>query len=110
MELLYASEKLASAVSYAIGSTESLQERLKGCYAYFHTLDHPGHLPSDLQARFDAMIQAFTRESDPTGKRGLVAATVDKMDDEEARRWLEEILSLYTEVETRIAGNMVPAS
>lgn len=52
---------------------------------------------------FNVMIKAWTRDPDPTGVRGTVAATMDKMDDDEARKWLEEVLSLYTETVERDA-------
>jgi hypothetical protein len=104
MALNYAWENLYKAVHYAMQSEETLQERLVGCYVIFHVLDQHGHLPPDLQKRFDTMIAAWTREPDPGGGEGTVAATVRQMDELEARKWLEEILSLFikvAELETR---------
>lgn len=101
MGIGYASEKLGSAVLSAMRSEESLQKRLVGCYQIFHTLSHHDHLPPDLKVRFDKMIRAWSREHDPDGIRGTVAATADKMDDMEAMKWLEEVFSLYTEVTQR---------
>ena len=99
MGIGYASENLSKAVLYCMRSTESLQERLQGCHSIFHVLSQKGHLPPELQKRFDAMINAWTKLPDPTGKMGTVHATTSKMDEMEAMKWLEEILSLYDEVE-----------
>lgn len=104
MKYNYASEKLGSAVLYAMRSQERLQERLQGCYTIFHPLNHHAdYLPPDLRERFDEMIEAWTRLPDPEGVRGAVAVTTDRMSDDEARKWLEEVLSLYTEIERREA-------
>ena len=99
MKYNYAAGKLGAAVLYAMRSEESLRERLQGCFSIFHTLQHDyGYLPPELEQRFDAMIQACTRVPNREGVRGTVTATTDKEDDREAFQWLEEILSLYTEV------------
>jgi len=98
MGIDYASENLSNAVLYCMRSTESLQERLHGCHSIFHVLSQKGHLPPELQERFDAMIHAWTKTPDTTGK-GTVYASTSKMNDSEARKWLEEIFSLYDEVE-----------
>lgn len=98
MAINYASENLYKAVLYSMRSTESLQERLQGCYSIFHVLSQPGHLPPELQKRFDVMIEAMTMMPDDTGE-GTVYATTSKMDNLEAGKWLEEILSLFIEVE-----------
>ena len=104
MKYNYASEKLGSAVLYAMRSDERLQERLHGCYVTFHTLaHHDDHLPPDLRKRFDEMIHAWTRLPDPEGSRGTVAVTTARMSDDEARKWLEEVFSLYSEIERREA-------
>jgi hypothetical protein len=98
MAINYASENLYKAVLYSMRSTESLQERLQGCYSIFHVLSQKGHLPPELQGRFDVMIEAMTMMPDDTGK-GTLYATTSRMDELEARKWLEEILSLFMEVE-----------
>ena len=103
MKYIYAAEKLCSAVLYAMRSEERLQERLAGCYVIFHTLSHGDYLPPDLRKRFDEMIQAWTRLPDPEGLRGTVAVTTDRMSDDEARKWLEEVFSMYAEIERREA-------
>lgn len=101
MKYNYAVEKLGSAVLYAMRSDEPLQERLHGCYVIFHPLGHHhDYLPPDLKERFDTMIDSWTRMPDPDG-RGTVAATTEKMDDTEARKWLEEVFSLYSDIVER---------
>jgi hypothetical protein len=91
MAINYALEKLGRAVLYCMRSTEPLQERLHGCYDIFDILKQKGHLPPSLQARFDTLMAALTRG-------GTVLAGTSEMDDHEAGKWLEEILSLYREV------------
>jgi hypothetical protein len=103
MAINYAWEKLYSAVRGAMMSTDPLPRRLEDGYVSFHTLAHGDHLPPDLKKRFDVLKKGLTFYSDPTGLRGSVGATADKMTDDEARKWLEEILSLYTEVVRRDA-------
>src|SRR5207253_2642813 len=66
MAINYASENLFKAVLYSMRSTEPLQERLRGCYEIFHVLSQKGHLPPDLQKRFDVMIEAWTMMPDDT--------------------------------------------
>ena len=94
----YAREKLYQAVRSAIQSDKPVQQRLLECYLELHALDYGKHLPPHLQPRLKEMIQAWTPEPDPTGKQWSVAATLERMEDEEARKWLEEILKLFTEV------------
>jgi hypothetical protein len=97
MAINYAAENLGKAVLYCMESTKSLQERLQGCYSIFHVLSKKGSLPPDLQKRFDVMIEAWTMMPDDSGK-GTLYATTSKMDEDEARKWLEEILSLFEKV------------
>jgi hypothetical protein len=103
MGLGYASEKLGTAVLSAMQSKEPLQKRLHGCYLIFHTLHHQDDLPPDLKKRFNEMIRVWSRLPDPAGVEGTVAVTTAKMNDQEARKWLEEVFSLYTEVTQREA-------
>jgi hypothetical protein len=49
------------------------------------------------KTRVEAIITACTREPDPTGIRGAIYATTDKMDMWDSWKWLEEIVSLYAE-------------
>lgn len=97
-ELEFAREKLFLAVRSAIRSQECLPQRLLACYLELHTLDFQRRLPSELQERFDAMTTALTREVDPTGRELAAAMTIQKMNDEEALKWIDEILSLLAEV------------
>jgi hypothetical protein len=98
MALNYAWENLYKAVHMAMQHEGSLQDRLIGCYSIFHVLDHEHDLPPDLQKRFDAMMDAWSREPDPGGVEGTVPVTLRKLSDDECRKWLEETLSLFMEV------------
>jgi hypothetical protein len=86
MGLEYAAEKLGAAILCAIQTDGSPQERLASCCEIFTVHGHRGHLTVELQKRFDAVAHACGTQS---GK---------KMDDETARKWLAEMLSIYAEV------------
>jgi hypothetical protein len=103
MDLNYAWKKLYSAVRSAIRSDKPVEQRLLECYLELHTLDYRQRLPRHLQPQFQEMIEAWARKARPTGKEWSVAAAVGSMEDEEAQKWLEEILKLYTGVVERKA-------
>ena len=103
MGINYAWERLYSAVHDALMGEGSLQQRLAACYPDLHEITLRQELPADLLPRLDAMMAACTREPDPEGMHGAFAATVEKMNSAEARKWLEELLNLYDEVTKRDA-------
>ena len=82
----------------AVNASENLLKAVLYCNEIFHVLSQKGHLRSDLQKRFDGMIEALTKMPDHTGK-GTLYATISKMTDDEAQKWFEEIVSLFNEVE-----------
>jgi len=98
MDLSYSWERLYRAVRSAIWSDRPLQQRLLDCYLELHTLDYEGRLPRHLRSRFKEMIDTWTREPGTTSGEWSVRATLEKMGDDEARRWLDELLKLYTSV------------
>lgn len=96
MGLDYAWQNLYKAVLGAMLSESSLQERLHGCYKDFHVLSSGEHLPPELQERWNKMLEAWNEE-ESTGE-GTLPATLAVMSDDDARKWLTEILSMFQEV------------
>ena len=103
MGINYAWERLYSAVRAALLHEGAVQQRLAACYPDFHEMILRQELPIDLLARFDVIMEACTREPDPTGMHGAFAATTEKMNNAEARKWLDELLNIYDEVTKRDA-------
>jgi len=96
-------ERLYSAIGDALLWNGPIQERVATCYPNFHENILRRELPADLLARFEAIMAACTRETDPTGMHGPFEATTKDMDSAEARKWLEELLNLYDAVTKRDA-------
>ena len=94
----YAWEKLYAAVRSATQSEKPLQQRLLDCYLELHSLEYNGHLPGHLRKGFQEMISAWSRETNSSGRHASVSQTIEKMNDEEARKWLYEVLSLFVQL------------
>jgi hypothetical protein len=103
MGINYAWERLYSAIRDALLCEGPVQQRLAVCCPNFHGNILRQELPGDLLTRFDAIMTACTRETDPTGMHGPFEATTKDMDSAEARKWLQELLNLYDEVTKRDA-------
>jgi len=103
LDLHYACKILYLAVRSAIGSERPLPQRLWYSYIDLPSLDLRRRLPADLRHRFDTMTNALNRAEGPNGRRRLVTATIQKMDEQEVRLWLDEILNLLVEVNRRHA-------
>lgn len=99
MNLDFAAKVLGESVLIALRGEGLPRERLSDCLRSVDVLSEHDHLPTDLQKRIEAMMTACARVPDPTaGIRGVIYATTDQMDMWETWKWLEEIVSLYTEV------------
>jgi hypothetical protein len=96
-KLMYANEKLSSAVRYMVASPKGLHDRLDGAYATFHTL-HAEHnleaLPPDLRSKLESIFERLTRE-EAKGSEGKVSATLNVMSEEDARDLAQQIFDLY---------------
>jgi hypothetical protein len=103
LELHYACKILYLAVRSAIGSERPLAERLLKCYLDLPALDVRRRLPTDLRQRFDTMTNALSCAEGPRGRKRAVTATIEKMDEQEVRSWLNEILNLLIEANRRHA-------
>jgi hypothetical protein len=71
------------------------------CFLELQTLDFQRGLPTDLQRRFDTLKTALTRDPDPTGREWAAVTTIQKMNNEEASKWLDEVLNLFVETSAR---------
>jgi hypothetical protein len=92
----YAFEKLTDALSYAVGSSASVQERLAGAYSSGVYLLRDEHVPDgDLRARLRELEKAMTRVHD---SRGSFFASAEAMSNDEAAKWLREMFSIYAVV------------
>jgi hypothetical protein len=99
----YAWERLYSAIHDALLCEGPVQQRLAACHPNFHENILRQELPLDLLTRFNALMEACTRQPDPTLMHGAFEVTTKDMDSAEARKWLEELLNLYDEVTKRDA-------
>ena len=96
-------ERLYSAIGDALLWNGPIQERVATCYPNFHENTLRQELPVDLLTRFDTLMAACTRETDPADMHGPFEVTTKDMDSAEGRKWLEELLNLYDEVTKRNA-------
>lgn len=93
MGLSYGWQKFHMAV-LTLAGPGTQRERLINAYAY-HLLQIDGDsLPYDIQARFEKLGDDITREQAQQGE-GTVAASVNKMSDQELQAMVEEIIALY---------------
>ena len=98
MSLTYGWEKLYSACYDSVGSAESPQKRLAGAVAYGIIHLRRENLPTDeTWERVAKLIQATTCKP-AKGDEGTITATTSQMTDEEAGKWLREIMSILIEV------------
>jgi hypothetical protein len=95
-------ERLYSAIRDAVLWNGPIQERLAACCPNLRGNNLRQELPVDLLTRFNTMMAACTRETDPTGMHEPYEMTTKDMDTAEARKGLEELLNLYNEVTKRV--------
>jgi hypothetical protein len=98
----YASEKLYSALHYAIGTTDSPQRRLAGAYSSgVYLLQHEIVPDEEIQQRLRKLNAALTTKKDEGN--GSIHASAMAMSNDDATKWLQEMLSLLVEVSQRYA-------
>lgn len=98
MALNYGWEQLFMACSSAIGSEATPQKRLATAVTFrIHVLTRDD-LPSDeAWERVEKLMNATTCKP-AMGDEGTIEATTSQMTNEEAAKWLQEIVSLFGEV------------
>lgn len=98
MALNYAWEKLYSACSGAVGSSETPQQRLASAVSagliHLKSDDFPN---SELWERLKKLVDSSSSEP-ALGDEGTIAATTSKMSDEDASNWLREMFSIFCDV------------
>ena len=104
----YVFEKLYSALEYAVGTSDSPQERLARAYSSgVYLLQHETVADEKLRQRLRKLDKALTTKHDAVN--GSFYASASAMSDEEAAKWLKEMLSILVEVAEldRSEGNRV---
>jgi hypothetical protein len=98
MPMDYAFEKLYTACETAIGSGETLQQRVAGAMLFnVHLLKADEFRDKELWKRVEKLIEATTCEPAKRNE-GTIVATTSKMTDEEASEWLREMMAVFSEV------------
>jgi len=97
MSITYAWQNFYKAVSYCMASENSLQERLAGAYVGDIHVVQARDVTPELWERIEKLTTALTMLP-AVGNEGTVRATTSKMTDDEARQWLDEILSIFIEI------------
>lgn len=99
MAIDYAARKLGQVVVSAMRSDQALHLRLAGCICDLGPLTtNEDNLPPDLLQRFNEIMAACTRVTDPTSELGAAITTAQRMDRLEISLWLDKIHSLYADV------------
>ena len=98
MALNYGWEKLFSACHYAVGSSETLQERLAAAVSSDLIHLRREDVPSDeVWERLEKLMRAATSKP-AKGDEGTIEATTSQMSDDDASKWLREMMSLFSDV------------
>lgn len=97
MSLSYGWEKFCKAIEGAISNDQSLQKRLADAYIY--RLIHVGEpdVPEEVWVELKKLGRAVTSKS-AVGNEGSVVASTCIMADEEAGKWLERIVFMFSDV------------
>lgn len=98
MALNYGWEKFFSAVYGSIGSDSTPQDRLANSYIFDIIHVRRDDVPSDdIWERIQKLSRAVT--NGPARQAGgSVKATTSEMSNEEAAKWLQEIVSIFNEI------------
>src|SRR5580698_1955264 len=97
MSYAYASEKLFTALHDVIGISDSPQRRLAGAYrSGVYLLQHEIVPDEEIQQRLRRLNAALTTNK-TDDVNGSILASATAMSNEDAAKWLQEILSLLVE-------------
>lgn len=103
MSYAYASEKLFTALHDVIGAADSPQRRLAGAYSSgVYLLQHEIVPDEEIQQRLRRLNAALTTNK-TDDVNGSIQASATAMSNEDAAKWLQEILSLLVEISERYA-------
>ena len=87
----YGWEKFFSSIHYAVTSAERLQQRLQGVVSGIDGLRRDSFPSDETYERFEKLMAA-TKMLPARGNEGRLAATTSKMEESEAKQWLQEAL------------------
>ncbi len=96
----YPWEKLKLAVEALATGTGTLQGRLETAYLSSHTLKGDDFADNEMREKWLSIERGMTKEA-AVGSEGAIAATVAKMDDDDARSIAELFYSLFLNVAER---------
>lgn len=95
MKYGYGWEKLFSAMLGLATGNEPIQQRLVNATAYALIHIRPeDDLPETSRDRFQNLLRELT-EVEAKGDEGRIAATINKLSDDDASHYAKEILSIY---------------
>jgi hypothetical protein len=98
MALNYGWEKLFSACHYAVGSNETPQKRLAASISYnLIQLKREDLQDDETWERLKELMDAATCKP-AKGDEGTIEATTAQMTDDEAAKWLREMMSIFSDV------------
>jgi hypothetical protein len=93
----YGWEKLFLALNGAVSSEKSPKQRLADAYLYQIKYVTQQNVPAEVWRKITD-LEAALRGQAAVGDEGSVAASVSALSDDEARKWLLEIVSMFNEV------------
>jgi hypothetical protein len=96
-DILYVLEKFQLAVMGLATSTLGLRERLTDAYISNFVQLNTRDLPPEIRQEFQGLTNALSRVS-TGGKDGTLAVSAATLSDDEARRLIQSIVSMYQRV------------
>jgi hypothetical protein len=96
-DILYVLEKFQLAVLGFATSVQSLRERLADAYMSNFVQLNPRDVPAEIHQEFQGLRNALSRVSDG-GKVGTLAISAATLSDDEARRLIQSVVSMYEDV------------
>jgi hypothetical protein len=102
LQLNYGFEKLHSACHTAIGSSETPQKRLASAVSFNLTYIRRENLPNEEAWEQVQKIRDAASSKPAEGDEGTIEATTSQMSDDEAAKYLREILDVFSEVAEEI--------
>jgi len=97
MSLSYGWEKFFLAVTHAATSEKTLQDRLRNAYVYNLMYVAKENVPLEVWNDLQKLKQAVTAK-EAVGDEGSAAASTDVMSDEEAGKWLQKVVGMFSDV------------
>jgi hypothetical protein len=93
----YGYEKFSGALNYAIGSTDSVQERLANVASEVCHLERDSFPNDELWQQFEVLMNATSGRAAKRDE-GTIAATTCQMSNAEAAKWLRRALSIFSDL------------